>query len=89
MTLVVAVGTLPPENQSVLFDFVIPHLRHNQVAAIPGSANVGLMLGLPGVVSVLPLLLLLGGGAGWFARVTAVSRPSAESTVEARVRLSA
>jgi hypothetical protein len=69
MTGTVAVGTLPPENQSVLFDYVIPHLWNGEVALIPGSANVGVMLGLPGVASLLPLLAAIAGTVIWFTRI--------------------
>jgi hypothetical protein len=36
---------------------------HNRVAILPGSANLGMVLGLSGVASLFPLLLAWAVGA--------------------------
>jgi hypothetical protein len=61
----VAVSPLVPFGPDVLVDHVYGHLRRGEVAILAGSANGGLLLGLPGAASLFPLLLLwlLGLGA--------------------------
>jgi hypothetical protein len=61
----VAVSPLVPFGPDVLVDHVYGHLRRGEVAILSGSANGGMLLGLRGPVSLLPLVLLwlLGLGA--------------------------
>jgi hypothetical protein len=61
----VTVSPLVPFGPDVLVDHVYGHLRQGEVAILPGSANGGMLLGLRGSASLLPLLLLwlLGLGA--------------------------
>jgi hypothetical protein len=65
----VVVSPLAPPEGDVLFGHVYRHLIHGEVAILPGAANVGLLLGLPGPLSLLPLLGLWAVGLWGFARV--------------------
>jgi hypothetical protein len=56
--LATAVSPLAPLGSDVLFDHVYGHFFHGRVAILPGSANVGMLLGLRGPASLLPLVLL-------------------------------
>jgi hypothetical protein len=63
----VAVSPLVPFGPDVLTGHVWPHLLAGRVAILPGASNVGLLLGLRGWTSLLPLLALwaIGLGAVW------------------------
>ncbi len=54
----VAVSTLVPFGPDVLFEHAYPHLLAGRVAILPGASNLGLILGLRGWVSLLPLVAL-------------------------------
>jgi hypothetical protein len=56
--LATAVSPLPPFEGDVLFGHVYAHFLHGEVAILSGAANVGMLLGLRGPASLLPLLLL-------------------------------
>ncbi|HEY0705569.1 MAG TPA: hypothetical protein VGG33_02165 [Polyangia bacterium] len=58
----VAVSPLVPWGQDTLADHVYPNLWAGRVALYPGSSNVGMMLGLKGITSLVPLLLIAGLG---------------------------
>ncbi len=52
-----AVGPAAPIVPDVLRDHVYDHLLRGEVAVAPGAGNLGLLLGLPGVTSLVPLLV--------------------------------
>jgi hypothetical protein len=56
--LATAVSPLAPLGSDVLVEHVYGHFFHGRVAILPGSANVGMLLGLRGPASLLPLGLL-------------------------------
>jgi hypothetical protein len=58
--LATAVSPLAPFGPDVLFEHVYGQFFRGRVAVLPGSANVGMLLGLRGPASLLPLLLLWG-----------------------------
>jgi hypothetical protein len=64
-TAAVAVSPLPPFGDDVLAEHVYRYLLEGRVAVTSGSVNGGMLLGLRGPLSLLPLLLLwlLGLGA--------------------------
>jgi hypothetical protein len=66
-TAAVAVSALVPSAGDVLREHVYPPLLRGKVAVLGGSANAGLLLGLRGPASLLPLLALwlLGFRAVW------------------------
>jgi hypothetical protein len=68
----VVVSPLAPPGGDVLFGHVYRHLVHGDVAILPGASNVGLLLGLPGPFSLLPLLALWG--LGFWAVVKTLGR---------------
>jgi hypothetical protein len=53
----VAVSPLAPPGGDVLFGYVYQHLVHGQLAILPGASNLGMLLGLRGLASLLPLLV--------------------------------
>jgi len=54
----VAVSTLVPFGPDVLFEHAYPHLLAGRVAILPGASNLGMILGLRGWASLLPLVAL-------------------------------
>ena len=64
----VAVSTLVPFGPDVLFEHAYPHLLAGRVAILPGASNLGLILGLRGWASLLPLVAL------WLFGVVAIVR---------------
>jgi hypothetical protein len=64
----VAVSTLVPFGPDVLFEHAYPHLLAGRVAILPGASNLGLILGLRGWASLLPLVAL------WLFGVVAMVR---------------
>jgi hypothetical protein len=56
--LATAVSPLPPFEGDVLFGHVYAHFFRGEVAILSGAANAGMLLGLRGPASLLPLLLL-------------------------------
>jgi hypothetical protein len=54
----VAVSPLAPPEGDVLFGYVYRHLVHGQLAILPGASNLGMLLGLRGLASLLPLLIV-------------------------------
>jgi hypothetical protein len=76
----VAVSALVPFGPDVLLEHAYPHLLAGRVAMLPGASNLGLILGLHGWVSLLPLVALwLFGLAG--------DRPGAAGTRPGRCRM--
>jgi hypothetical protein len=53
-----AVQPTAPLVRDVLVDHVYAHLLRNEVPAPAGPSNLGALIGLPGIVSLLPLLVL-------------------------------
>ncbi len=54
-----AAGIEAPETGDVLFDFVLPRLSAGRVSALPSATNLGLLLGLPPLASLVPWLVWL------------------------------
>ena len=65
----VAVSPLVPYGPDVLVEHVWPRLLAGRVAILPGATNVGLLLGLRGWTSLLPLLALWAFGLAAIVRV--------------------
>jgi hypothetical protein len=61
---VTTVSPLAPHEIDLLFEHTWPRLVRGEVAILPGSTNLGLLLGLQGARSLLPLLGLWALG-GW------------------------
>jgi len=57
-----SVGIEAPETGDAIFDFILPRLHAGEVSAFPSATNLGLLLGLPPLLSVVPWL-------AWFALV--------------------
>jgi hypothetical protein len=72
-----AVSPLAPPGVDLLFEYTYPRLWRGDVALYPGSSNFGLLLGLPGLASLLPLLGLWALGA--WAVVTALPAEKVEA----------
>lgn len=51
-----SVGIEAPETGDAIFDFVVPRLRAGEIAALPSATNLGLLLGLPPLLSLVPWL---------------------------------
>jgi hypothetical protein len=62
-----AVGIEAPETGDAIFEFLLPRLRAGEVSAFPSATNLGILLGLPPLLSVLPWLawLVLVGRVLW------------------------
>ncbi len=52
----VAVSPLAPPAVDLLFGYVYGHIFRGEIAIASGSANLGMVLGLPGLLSLVPLL---------------------------------
>jgi hypothetical protein len=79
----VAVSALVPFTGDVLSDHVYGPLLRGRVAVLPGSANAGMLLGLRGPASLLPLLSLWGLG---FRAVWSGLAPEAAAAPEQEAR---
>lgn len=51
---VTAVGLEAPETGDLIFDFVLPRLARGEVSSLPSATNLGLLLGLSPLASLLP-----------------------------------
>ncbi|GAB4204663.1 MAG: hypothetical protein OHK0013_19780 [Sandaracinaceae bacterium] len=62
-----SVGIEAPEQGNVLTTFVLPRLLAGEISALPSATNLGLLLGLPPLLSILPWIgwFLLLGRALW------------------------
>lgn len=56
---VTAVGIEAPETGDVIFDFVLPRLSRGEISSLPSATNLGLLLGLSPIASLVPWLLWL------------------------------
>lgn len=79
MTLGTAVGPEAPRTTDVLFRHVYPLAATGRVPHAPGASNLGRLLGLPGMLSLLPLVAL------WLVYISRVWSliPSASKAPEA------
>jgi hypothetical protein len=64
----VAVSPLVPPGVEVLFAHTYARLVRGEIAILPGSTNLGMLLGLRGVISLLPLLVAWGVGGALIRR---------------------
>jgi hypothetical protein len=55
--LLTAVGLEAPERGNLLYDYAWPHFVSGRLGTFAGGSNLGLKLGLPGALSLVPLLL--------------------------------
>jgi hypothetical protein len=62
-----AVGLEAPESGNVLFDYALARLSRAEVSALPSATNLGLLLGLPPLLSLVPwfVWLVLVGRVLW------------------------
>jgi hypothetical protein len=62
-----SVGLEAPEEGNVITHFLLPRLRAGQISSLPSATNLGLLLGLPPLLSVVPWLawFVLVGRALW------------------------
>jgi MFS family permease len=58
-----AVSPLAPPGVDLLVEYTYPRLARGELALYPGSTNLGLLLGLRGLASLVPLLALWALGA--------------------------
>jgi len=65
-TIATAVAPEAPPEGDPLFDHAYFHFFHGRVAVLPGTTNLGLLIGMPGPLSVLPLAVI------WFLTVRAL-----------------
>lgn len=85
MVLTTAVALEVPPREDVIFEYLIPALRHGRIAIISGASNLGLLVGLGARGSLLPPLLGLVLGAGWLLRLgEEAARPGDASTGNAK-----
>lgn len=54
-----AVGIEAPEGGDAIFDFLLPRLRAGEISSLPSATNLGLLLGLPPLSSVVPWIAWL------------------------------
>ena len=73
MTLGTAVGLEAPMTSDVLFRYVYPLAVRGQFPYAPGASNIGRLLGLPGALSLLPLMLLWTTYIFWVWRLLPVT----------------
>jgi hypothetical protein len=59
---ITAVGIEAPERRDVLKEYAWPRLMKGRVAMLNGASNLGLKLGLPPKLSLLPLATWAGAG---------------------------
>jgi hypothetical protein len=74
---ITAVGIEAPEQGDVIREFVLPRLRAGEISAFPSATNLGLLLGLPPFLSLVPWLawLVIFGRILW-RRASAVEAGS-------------
>jgi hypothetical protein len=63
-----AVGLEAPEHGNVWTEYVWPNLARGRLARIPGASNLGLLVGLRRLASLLPLAAWTALGFAWLAR---------------------
>ncbi|MDX2021837.1 MAG: hypothetical protein SF187_16490 [Deltaproteobacteria bacterium] len=68
MTLGTAVGFEAPLTTDLLFRYTYPLAVRGQIPFMPGGSNLGRLLGLPGPLSLLPLVLVWGAYISWVWR---------------------
>jgi hypothetical protein len=79
MLAICAVGIEAPETGDVLFGYVYPRVLSGEIATMSGSSNLGILLGLPRPLSLIPLLLWIVGGLTYLTmrlRSEAASAPA-------------
>lgn len=54
-----SVGIEAPETGDAIFDFVLPRVRAGEISALPSATNLGLLLGLPPLPSIVPWIVWL------------------------------
>lgn len=65
MVLGTAVGFEAPFNADILFRYTYPLAARGQIPFAPGTTNIGRLLGLPGPLSLLPLIFVWGVYISW------------------------
>jgi hypothetical protein len=65
MLFTTAVGLEAPPERDAIFEYLLPALHEGRIARLPGASNLGMVVGLPRRISVLPLILWTGFGAFW------------------------
>jgi hypothetical protein len=63
MLFTTAVGLEAPPERDAIFEYLLPALHEGRIARLPGAGNLGMVLGLPRRLSVLPLIFWTGLGA--------------------------
>jgi hypothetical protein len=74
-----AVGLEVPSRVDVIFDYVVPAIREGRIARAPGASNLGLLVGLGPVASLVPLGVIIVAG---FAGVTRLASLADRERVE-------
>jgi hypothetical protein len=81
MFLGTAVGLeVPSNNTDILFNYTYPLTARGRIPTAPGASNLGRLLGLPGLLSIAPLVLLWSIYIAWAWRLF----PSYKGDIEAR-----
>jgi hypothetical protein len=77
--LLTTVGIEAPEHGDLLYRYAWPRLGAGRLATFAGGSNLGLKLGLSGMVSLVPLLIwgLLGFGYLWMRLTSKAARVAA------------
>lgn len=80
MFLGTAVGLEAPLSTDILFRYTYPLTAHGRIPAVGGASNLGRLIGLPGLLSLAPLVLI------WSIYIAYVWRliPSYKRIIEAR-----
>jgi hypothetical protein len=70
-----AVGIETPESGDAIFDFVLPRLEAGEVSSLPSATNLGLLLGLSPLLSIVPWIawLVLVGRVLWHRTASEVA----------------
>ena len=63
-----AVGLEAPETGEAVFGYAWSGLLDGRVSALAAASNLGMLLGLPSLVSLIPLWVLLVLGVRWIWR---------------------
>ena len=83
MVSICSVGLEAPETGDVLFGYVYPRMSSGEIATMSGSSNLGILLGLPRPLSLIPLLLWIVGGLGYLTIRLRSEFPSASAVTKA------
>jgi hypothetical protein len=65
MVMTVAVALEAPPKADAIFEHLLPALGAGKIARTSGASNVGLLLGIAGRWSLMPIVLFIAGGAWW------------------------